>query len=112
MAKRILITTDSLGRSDGELGRVLMQNLLGALAQHEGAPAAVMLANEGVRLACDGSDALQALQQLAAAGVAIRACSTCLEHLGLTAALRVGAAGSMPDLVAAMCGSDEIVTIA
>jgi sulfur relay (sulfurtransferase) complex TusBCD TusD component (DsrE family) len=111
MAKRILITADSLGRSDGDLGRVLMRNFLTALAQYEDAPSAVMLANEGVRLACDGSDALQALQQLAAAGVAVRTCSTCLTHLGLTAALRVGEAGSMPDLVAAICGPDEIVTI-
>jgi intracellular sulfur oxidation DsrE/DsrF family protein len=111
MAKRILITAESLGRSDGELGRVLMRNFLSALAQQEYAPAAVMLANEGVRLACDGSDALHALQQLAAAGVAVRACSTCLKHLGLTPALRVGEAGTMPDLVAAVCGPDEIVTI-
>jgi sulfur relay (sulfurtransferase) complex TusBCD TusD component (DsrE family) len=112
MAKLILITAPGMGGADGELGRILMRNFLVALAEEENAPAAVMFANDAVRMACDGSDVLPALQRLAAAGVAIRSCSTCLAHLGLFESLRIGEAGNMRDLVAAVCGPDSIVTIA
>ena len=54
MAKRVLIVTDRIGRGDDELGRVLMKNFLYSLARNAEKPAAVMLMNEGVRLACDG----------------------------------------------------------
>jgi selenium metabolism protein YedF len=111
MAKRILISTDVLGRANEELGRILMRSFLVSLAHEEHAPAAVMFINEGVRLACEGSEALDELRMLAGKGVAISACGTCLNHLGLTESLVVGEAGTMPDLVAAICGADRIATI-
>ena len=51
MAKRVLVLTDSIGRGDEELGRVLMKNFLYALARSETRPTAVVFMNEGVRLA-------------------------------------------------------------
>lgn len=111
MSKRILITSDTLGSSDRELGAILMRSFLVSLAHEEQRPAAVMFVNDGVRLACEGSDALDELRMLADAGVTLRACGTCLKHFGLTEALAVGEAGDMPSLVAAACGPDAIVTI-
>jgi selenium metabolism protein YedF len=110
--KRILILTDSIGRGDAELGRVLMKNFLYSLARAESAPAAVMLMNEGVRLACEGSDSVDDLALLAGGGVAITACGTCLDYLGLTDSLAVGEIGTMPAGVDALLGDDSIVTIA
>jgi len=49
MAKTILITGDTLGSADPELGRILMRSFLVSLAHEERAPAAVMLVNHGVR---------------------------------------------------------------
>lgn len=112
MAKRVLITTDIFGSSNEELGRILMRTFLVSLAHTEQPPAAVMLANDGVRLACEGSDALGELQMLVDAGVTVAACGTCLKYLDLLDKLVVGAPGDMPSLVAAVCGPDEIVTIA
>ena len=112
MPKRLLLTTDSLGRGDAELGRILMKNFLYSLARAAEKPAAVMLANEAARLACEGSASLDDLRLLAEEGVAIRACGTCLDYLGLTDALAVGEVGTMPDLVAAVVGDDEVVTVA
>ena len=111
MAKRILITSDTFGKADTELGRILMRSFLVSLAHEEQAPAAVMLVNDGVRLACEGSGALPELRSLADAGVSITACSTCLKHFDLTEKLAVGAEGTMSGLVAAACGPDAIVTI-
>lgn len=111
MAKRILISTDILGRSNKELGRLLMRSFLASLANVDEPPAAVMFVNEGVRLACEGSRALDEIRMLADKGVSISACGTCLKHLALTDKLQVGVAGTMSTLVAAVCGPDDIVTI-
>jgi selenium metabolism protein YedF len=111
MAKRVLITTDVLGRSNEDLGRVLMRSFLVSLSQSDQPPAAVMLVNEGVRLACEGSEALTELQTLVASGVPVTACGTCLKFLGLSERLVAGSASDMPSLVAAVCGPDDVVTI-
>jgi len=112
MAKRLLILTDRIGRGDDELGRVLMRNFLYSVARNEQKPAAIMLMNEGVRLACDDSEVLADLRLLAEDGVAVRACGTCLDFLGLKERLAVGEIGTMPDSTAALLGGDDVVTIA
>ena len=112
MAKRVFITNDRIGAGDGELGRILMRNFIYSLARADAAPIAVVMMNEGVRLACEGSDSLDDLQLLAQRGVAIKACGTCLDFLGLADSLRVGEVGTMSGSVDALLGDDDIVTIA
>jgi selenium metabolism protein YedF len=112
MAKRVLILSDRIGRGDDELGRVLMKNFLYSVARNAERPIAVMLMNDGVRLACDTSSSLDDLRLLVEAGVPVKACGTCLDYLGLTESLAVGDVGTMPDGVAAMLGEDDFVTIA
>jgi len=112
MAKRLLVLTDRIGRGDDDLGRVLLRSFLYAVARNSEAPASVMLMNEGVRLACEGSDVLDDLRLLAENGVPVRACGTCLDYLGLTESLAVGEIGAMTDSVAALLGATDVVTIA
>lgn len=112
MAKRILILTDRIGRGDDELGRVLMRNFLYSVARNAEKPSAVVLMNEGVRLACEGSGSLDDLRILAESGVQVRACGTCLDSLGLTDALAIGEIGNMAASVAGLLGEDDVVTIA
>ena len=111
MAKRVFITTDSIGRSNAELGAVLMKNFIYSLARNDEPPKAVMLMNEGVRLACNGSTCLDDLRILADNGVPVKACGTCLDFLGLTGELAVGDVGAMPDSVKALL-ADDVLTIA
>ncbi len=111
MSKRILILSDGIGHSSEELGGLLMRSFCYALARASERPTAVMLMNEGVRLACEGSDVLDDLRLLVEAGVAVKACGTCLDFLGLTEALAVGEIGAMVGAVSAMLGADDIVTI-
>lgn len=112
MAKRLLITSETLGRGDDELGRVLMHNFLYSVARNADKPAAVMFANGAVRLACEGSDSLDDLRLLVEEGVVVKSCGTCLDFLGVADKLAVGDVGTMPGMVEAVCGGDEIVTIA
>ncbi len=111
MAKRVLIVTDRIGRGDEELGWVLMRSFCHSLARNERKPASVMLMNEGVRLACEGSEVLDDLRLLVEKGVAVKACGTCLDFLGLKESLAVGEEGTMIDSVAALLGRDDVVTI-
>ncbi len=111
MGKRILILSDRIGDGDAELGAVLMKNFLYSLARNDDRPTAVMLMNAGVKLACEGSASVGDLELLAENGVAIKACGTCLDYLGLTESLAVGEVGTMPASVAAIMGDDQIVTI-
>jgi intracellular sulfur oxidation DsrE/DsrF family protein len=112
MAKRILVTADTIGRSDTGLGRILMRNFFHSLARSETKPSAVMFGNEGVRLVCEGSEVLDDLSALSEAGVMIRACGTCLEELGIGDEVRIGGIGTMDEMVAGLLADDEIVTIA
>ncbi len=112
MGKRVLILSDRIGGGDEELGGLLMRNFLYSLARGEEKPVAVMLMNDGVRLACEGSEAVDDLRLLVEQGVAVKACGTCLDYLGLKDALAVGEVGTMPDGVAALLGADDVVTIA
>ena len=111
MGKRVFIVTDRIGRGDDELGTLLMKNFIYSLARNEDKPLAVMLMNEGVRLACNGSASLDDLTLLAENGVAIKACGTCLDFLGLKDELVVGEVGAMPASVEALI-ADDVLTIA
>ena len=110
MAKRVFIVTDKIGPGNDELGGLLMKNFLYSLARNEQKPKAVMLMNAGVRLACTGSASVDDLRLLEEAGVAVKACGTCLDFLGLKDELTVGSVGTMPDSVAALM-ADDVLTI-
>ncbi len=111
MAKRVLILSDTVGDENPDLGAVLMKNFIYSLARNEVKPVSVMLMHAGVRLACEGSQSLEDLKLLVEKGVAVKACGTCLDYLGLKESLAVGEVGTMPAAVEALLGSDEIVTI-
>ena len=112
MSKRVLILPDRIGRGNDDLGRVLIKNFLYSLARNAEKPSAVMFMNEGVRLACEGSDSLDDLRLMVEEGVAVKACGTCLDYLKLMDSLAVGEVGTMPASVAALLGADDVVTIA
>lgn len=88
--KALLISTDSIGRGSDELGRILVKALLNTLSDNEKLPEKIVLINSGVKLACEGSDVLEALQTIVNKGVEILACGTCLNYFQLTEQLKVG----------------------
>lgn len=112
MAKRLLILSDVIGSAEGDLGAVLMKNFLYSVARADDAPAALMFMNRGVKLVCEGSASLEDLRLCVERGIAVRACGTCLDYLGLKDKLAVGEVGTMVESVAALLGSDDVVTIA
>ncbi len=111
--KVVLITGDGIGRGDHHLGQVLLANFLRSVGQRPDRPAAIILMNDGVKLACSGAEAFEAqehLRELADVGVRVFACRTCLEHLGLVDKVSVGEIGGMPGFVNLM-SEHQVLTL-
>lgn len=110
--KRILVVSDRMGSGDDGLGTLLMGNFLHYLSEAGEVPSEILLANAGVKLACEGSAVLDDLTALAARGATIRSCITCLKHFDLVDALAVGEVGTMPVTVELLMADGDVVTIA
>lgn len=104
--KIAVISADHMGEGDDKLGRTLIKGFLFALGQLEEPPAAILFYNGGARLSCEGSESLEDLRNLAAKGVEILTCGTCLNFYGLSEKLAVGAVTNMYSIVETMAGAD------
>jgi len=93
------IDSDSLGRGSEELGGILMRAFLHTLGEAEVKPQKMILVNSGVKLACEGSPALEDLQTAASQGVEILACGTCLNYFELKEKLRTGRISNMYEIL-------------
>lgn len=111
MKKFMILTSETLGRGDDELGAVLTRVFLTCLGQGDVVPEVLGLMNGGVKLACEGSPVLEELRKLEERGVAVRACGTCLDFYNLRDKLAVGEAGKMPDTVAALMTAEDAIVL-
>ncbi|MBN2239635.1 MAG: sulfurtransferase-like selenium metabolism protein YedF [Dehalococcoidales bacterium] len=107
----VLITTDSLGTGDRELGEILMKAFLNTLWDVDPKPKKILFLNDGVRLTIEGSEVLDTLKLLEKEGVEIVSCGTCLAFYGLTEQLRVGQVTNMYDTVESLLNSDKVIKI-
>ena len=105
------IDSDSMGRGSEELGGILMRAFLHTLGEAEVRPQKMILVNSGVRLACEGSPALEDLQTLASQGVEILACGTCLNYFELKEKLRAGRVSNMYEILNALSQAGKTVKI-
>lgn len=107
----VQVSSDRMGRGDGELGALLLRSFLKTQAQLEPQhrPDAIIFYNAGVRLCCEGSDLLEDLRRLEAEGIEIIACGTCLNYFGLASKLVVGRGSDMLEIASRLAGAGRIV---
>ena len=105
----LYLCSDQMGSGDPDLGRLLMKNFLAQLAASDTPVDMIGCVNSGVNLTTGGSEVLDSLQTLADRGARIATCGTCLDHLGLTDQLTIGAVGTMEQSVQAMAMADKII---
>lgn len=106
-----LITADQLGLSGAEPGKKLMKSFLYTLTQSSPIPQTILLVNAGVKLAVQGSQALEDLQAVAAGGTNILACGQCLAHYGLTDKLAAGSITTMMEIVEILNSAPRTITL-
>ena len=105
------IDSESIGRGSEELGGILMRALLHTLGEADIKPQKIILANSGVKLACEGSPVLEDLQTVASQGVEILACGTCLNYFELKERQRTGRVSNMYEILSALSQAGKIVKI-
>ena len=105
----VVLNKTQMGHGDSALGvRVLKTFLQKAIALHN--LDAIVLFNDGVKLAATGSPVLGELTMLEDEhGVDLIPCGTCLDHYELTPS--VGKVGSMDEIIKAMNDAAKVITI-
>ena len=107
----VMVTSDRLGHGDDGLGTGLLLNFLKTLKEMGPDLWRLVLVNNGVKLTTAGAEALPVLQELAASGVAILVCGTCLNHFNLLEKKQVGETTNMLDIVTGMQLADSVINV-
>ena len=104
-----VISSDTMGNGDDELGRILIRGFIYALSQMEVLPDTILFYNGGARLTTEGSESIEDLKKMEENGTEIMTCGTCLKHYGLMDKLKVGSVTDMYTIAERMTGADKII---
>jgi selenium metabolism protein YedF len=104
----VVVSSDQLGRGAEELGEVLMRSFFVALAEGP-VPDTIIFLNSGVRLSTEGSPVLENLAVLAAKGVEILSCGTCLNYYQLSEKLVSGKVSNMYTIVERLAAAGRTI---
>lgn len=107
----LLFTRNGLGEGPAELQQKLAVKYLTLTLESGDYPARILFYTDGVRLACQGSPALDALDKLEKAGVELVLCQTCLETYGLLERVAVGVVGGMGDILESLQKSAKVISL-
>lgn len=107
----IVFNHDGLGHGDETLCHKLATNYLCTLRELGRRPQAILFYASGVKLVAEGSPCLEELKALAAEGVLLIACRTCLDFYGLVDRVAVGDIGNMLRIVEAQGMAGKVVTV-
>ncbi len=105
----IFCGSDQMGQGDKEFGQILLKNFLATLLELDPLPDSILFVNSGVKLVCQGSEALEALSQLACRGVDVASCGLCLEYYGLKDKLVVGRSTNMLEIAEAQMQAGQLI---
>ena len=105
----VVLSSDKMGEGDEKLGHILMKGFIYALTELDVLPKTVLLYNNGVKLAVEGSDSLADLKLMEEQGVEILSCGTCLNHYQLTEKLGVGAITNMYSIVEKLSQAGKVI---
>lgn len=107
----VAIASETMGRGDKELGKILMKGFIYTLTESHPYPKTMLFYNGGVKLACEGAETLEDLRKLEEAGVEILVCGTCLNFFELGDKIAVGSVSNMYSIVEAMQEADNTMIL-
>lgn len=106
----IVIGTDSLGK-DEDLGKKLVKGFFDTMKVYKQLPHTLFFLNAGVKLTTVNEETVAVLKDIAAMGVEIYSCGTCLKHYNLESELKVGNRGTTNHIVEGMQDFDKVVWV-
>lgn len=107
----LAVSRDAMGSGDDALGRILIRSFFHTIAEAPPAPDVIIFFNSGVKLAVDGSDALEDLKTLEARGVRILSCGTCLDYFKVKDRLRAGSVSNMYEIKELMFSASSTINL-
>jgi sulfur relay (sulfurtransferase) complex TusBCD TusD component (DsrE family) len=107
----ILFTRNGMGDGPAELQATLVKKFLSLLLEGKQLPAKILFYTDGVKLACQGSVALEQLKAMEAQGVELVLCQTCLNFFQLADQVQVGVVGGMGDMIEAMSKAGKVLSL-
>ena len=107
----LVISSDTLGRGDADLGNILIRAFFHTLGEVELLPQTIIFFNAGVKLACEGSAVLDDLQALESSGIEMLVCGTCLGYYELKDKLAAGQVSNMYDIAESMLRAGKVVNL-
>ncbi|WP_027362905.1 sulfurtransferase-like selenium metabolism protein YedF [Desulfospira joergensenii] len=107
----VMISSNRMGSGDDELGTKLMINYIKTLKEMGEELWRLVFVNSGVKLAVEGSPAMDDLNELGDSGVDILVCGTCLTHFGLMEVKKVGTTTNMLDIVTSMQLAEKAISL-
>ena len=112
MSFSYLISSDTIGHQDLELGKRLMHSFFLKLSEATEKPSHILFLEKGVQLLLPEFTAVEALKILVEeSGVTLLACETCLDYYGIKDKIEVGEVSTMPKIIAVMHESDKVIHI-
>lgn len=107
----VVFNSDQMGKGNEELGHILVKGLIYTIKETTPWPSSIIFYNGGVKLACEGSEALDDLIYMQEQGVEILSCGLCLDFYGIQDKLAVGQITNMYNIYEKMRNSNNTITI-
>lgn len=108
----MVITGTGIGRGSGQLGALLMEELVQSISSMQPMPATLIFMNAGILLNVEGSGMEETLLELEAQGVEVITCGTCLDFYGMKDALLTGRIGNMYVILEKMAQAAKVWHVA
>ena len=105
----VYVDTETMGRGDDGLGRILMRSFLNTLKELEIRPWRVVFLNAGVRNVVADSEYLGILKEIEGLGVEIIACGTCLDYFHLKEKVAVGRISNMFEILTSFNEATKVI---
>lgn len=107
----VTIGSNTMGAGDEGLGAILIKSFIYSLTELKTPPRAVLFFNSGVKLAAAGSNCIEDLKKLEAAGTTVASCGTCVDFFKLKDSMSAGAITGMPIIVQTMADAEKVINI-
>lgn len=105
----VYVDTETMGRGDDGLGRILMRSFLNTLKELEIRPWRVIFLNAGVRNVTADSEYLGILKEIEELGMEIIACGTCLDYFHLKDKVAVGRISNMFEILTSFNEATNVI---
>jgi selenium metabolism protein YedF len=107
----LVVLSDSMGRGDVELGRILVRSFFHTLGEVSPLPDVAIFINTGVKLVAEDSPVLDDLRSLSDQGLQVLACGTCLGHFDLKDRVAVGEISNMYTIAETLLQAGKVVNL-